>query len=131
MSNNQDHSKELVNKAATQGSLWVAAFGSIVEDVSKHRCTAIQELANVNGPGCFIGANSKNHIQDLIVVCSLNAFTPKQNHFTNRKITSLTKLLRSERLEISEMNVKVFLTVHALISRTKSLYHFSKRQFNT
>lgn len=131
MSNNQDHSKELVNKAATQRSLWVAAFVSVVEDVSEHCCTAVQEVANVNGLGRFIDITSKNHVQDLIVVCSLNVLTSKQNQFTNRKTTSITKLIGSGHSGISKMNVKIFLTVHALISRTKLLYHFSKRQFNS
>jgi len=131
MSNNHDHSKELVNKAATQRTIWVAAFGPGVEDVSEDRCTAVQEVVDVKGLGHIIDIISKDHIQYLIDVCSLNVLTSKQNHFTNKKTKSLTKLIGLGHSGISEVNVKIFLTVHALISRTKSLYHFSKRQFNT
>jgi hypothetical protein len=132
MSNNQEYSKELVNNTATQRMLWTSVYGPVRDGLPQRPLTADQTVKDVNTLEHVIDIISKDHTQDVEDVCRLNAVASQTNQFTIKRTKSVTRLRGSETSsDMSEVNVKIFLTGHALISRTKSLYHFSKRQFNT
>ena len=127
MSNNQEHSKELVNNTATQRMLWASVYGPVRDGLPQRPLTADQTVKDVNTLEHVIDIISKDHTQDVEDVCRLNAVASQTNQFTIKRTKSVTRLKGSETSSgMSEVNVKIFLTGHALISRTKSFYHFSK-----
>ena len=130
MSNNQDHSKELVNKTATWRKLWVAVFGLFAKDYLQFNSDICQETADIEGLNYITSVIGVFHTEDLENMCALDFIASEHNDYTNHQTTYLTKLkhindaLRHECIEQSD------LFNSALICRTKSLDHFSKRQFN-
>lgn len=109
MSNNQDHSRELVNKTATRRKLWVAVFGPFGKDYLQFNSDNCLKTADVEALNYITSVTSVFHTQDIEYMCALDLLTSEHSECTNHQTTYLTKLkqidvaLRNECIEQSDL----------------------------
>jgi hypothetical protein len=109
MSNNQYHSRELVNKTATHRKLWVAVFGSFANDYLQFNIDLCLETAEVEGLNPITSVTGVFHTVDLEDMCTLDTKASEHNECNIHQTPYLTKLiqikeaLRHEGIELSNL----------------------------
>jgi hypothetical protein len=109
MSNNQYHSRELVNKTATHRKLWVAVFGSYLNNYSQFNIYLCLETTEVEGLNPITSVSDLFHTADLEDMCTLDTKASEYNECNIHQTPYLTKLiqikeaLRNECIEQSDL----------------------------